>query len=120
MLSLLALATMALATNTPDASLTAQPHNLRRLPGPILSSVDILPLFFGNSSYQDHLVDFYHTVNQSVWWSVLGQYGVQNASLIASARINPQNTTTTLNDVADIQPLLVNLIKSERLQVTPN
>ncbi|KAI8617517.1 hypothetical protein BC830DRAFT_93540 [Chytriomyces sp. MP71] len=117
----LALATKALAAIALTTKSTPPIHQLSHLPGPVLSSVDIFPLFYGTVPYKNHLFDFYRSITKSSWWKVLEQYGLQTGKLMSGMHtMHPRTTATALNDMIDIQPLLFNLIKSGKLQPSPN
>ncbi|KAJ3211788.1 hypothetical protein HDU82_004900 [Entophlyctis luteolus] len=87
--------------------------------GPVLSNVQVQPIWYGNTSYQTEINSFYAAVTKSPWFDILLQYNIQSGS--ASAGISFSGTMyTALDDTTDIQPMLLNMVRSGAITPTEN
>ncbi|KAJ3080820.1 hypothetical protein HDU99_007337 [Rhizoclosmatium hyalinum] len=86
--------------------------------GPVIPNVEVHPIFYGNANYQSQTNSFYAAVTQSAWYDVLAQYNVYRGSAVPGFSVPA--TKSSLDDVNDIQPFLINLIKTGQIRPTAN
>ncbi|KAI8613902.1 hypothetical protein BC830DRAFT_1230158 [Chytriomyces sp. MP71] len=84
--------------------------------GPVIKNVEVHPIFYGKANFESNINEFYAAVTQSTWYDILAQYSVGRGSAVAG--ISQTATLTALDDTNDIQPLLINLVKSGTIKPT--
>ncbi|KAJ3013156.1 UNVERIFIED_CONTAM: hypothetical protein HDU68_000837 [Siphonaria sp. JEL0065] len=84
--------------------------------GPVLTNVQVHPIWYGNPNYQQNLLNFYNGVTQSAWMDSMFQYRVGRGS--SNPAISFSASKSSLDDEKDIQPFLYNLVKTG--QIKPN
>ncbi|KAJ3307875.1 hypothetical protein HDU76_004297 [Blyttiomyces sp. JEL0837] len=87
--------------------------------GPVIQNVEVHTIFYGNPNYQTQLNAFYMAVVKSPWIAMMTEYNTTTPTVqkidygtFGGSYIETGTIKTTLDDVADIQPYLVNLAKS--------
>ncbi|KAJ3080178.1 hypothetical protein HDU99_009073, partial [Rhizoclosmatium hyalinum] len=86
--------------------------------GPVIPNVEVHPIYYGAAQYQSQTDAFYAGVTQSAWYDVLAQYNVYRGSAVLGFSVAA--TKSSLDDVNDIQPFLINLIKTGQIKPTAN
>ncbi|ORY40649.1 hypothetical protein BCR33DRAFT_767841, partial [Rhizoclosmatium globosum] len=99
-------------------NLAATSAHLTYYGGPVISNVEVHPIFYGNANYQSQTNAFYAGVTQSSWYDVLAQYKVYRGTAVPGFSVPA--TLSSLDDVNDIQPFLINLIKAGTIKPTAN
>ncbi|ORY40833.1 hypothetical protein BCR33DRAFT_827655 [Rhizoclosmatium globosum] len=99
-------------------NLAAASAHLTYYGGPVISNVEVHPIFYGDAQYQSQTNAFYAGVVQSSWYDVFAQYNVNRGSAVPGFSVAA--TSTTLDDVNDIQPFLTNLIQTGQISPTAN
>ncbi|ORY36518.1 hypothetical protein BCR33DRAFT_790291 [Rhizoclosmatium globosum] len=99
-------------------NLAASSAHLTYYGGPVISNVEVHPIYYGAAQYQSQTDAFYAGVTQSAWYDVLAQYNVNRGSAVPGFSVAA--TKTSLDDVNDIQPFLTNLIKTGQIKPTAN
>ncbi|ORY47453.1 hypothetical protein BCR33DRAFT_807787 [Rhizoclosmatium globosum] len=99
-------------------NLAAASAHLTNYGGPVISNVEVHPIFYGNANYQSETNAFYAGVTQSSWYDVMAQYNVYRGSAVPGFSVPA--TLSTLDDVNDIQPFLTNLIQTGQIKPTAN
>ncbi|KAI8608420.1 hypothetical protein BC830DRAFT_1155369 [Chytriomyces sp. MP71] len=84
--------------------------------GPVITNVEVHPIFYGAANYQSQLNAFYKGVVQSSWYDIMTQYNVYRGSAVDGFSVS--QTKSSLDDVNDIQALLIGLVRSG--QIKPN
>ncbi|ORY51458.1 hypothetical protein BCR33DRAFT_780426 [Rhizoclosmatium globosum] len=91
-------------------NLAAASAHLTYYGGPVISKVEVHPIYYGAAQYQSQTNAFYAGVTQSSWYDVFAQYNVNRGSAVPGFSVTA--TSTSLDDVNDIQPFLINLIQT--------
>ncbi|KAJ3030693.1 UNVERIFIED_CONTAM: hypothetical protein HDU68_008082, partial [Siphonaria sp. JEL0065] len=79
---------------------------------------EVHPIYYGNANYQSQTNAFYAGVTQSTWYDIMAQYGVGRGSAVAGFSVSA--TKSALDDVNDIQPFLINLVKAGTIKPNAN
>ncbi|KAI8908408.1 hypothetical protein EDD86DRAFT_207599 [Gorgonomyces haynaldii] len=112
-----------LALKTEGESFAAASGNLKYYGGPVISNVEVHPIFYGSSvNYASQITGFYAGVVDSTHMDWLSEYNTGSQSIGRGTLGNSISVTTgiksSLDDVNDIQPLLLKLAQNG--QITPN
>ncbi|KAJ3280595.1 hypothetical protein HDU79_011526 [Rhizoclosmatium sp. JEL0117] len=99
-------------------NLAAASAHLTYYGGPVIPNVEVHPIFYGNANYQSQTNAFYAAVTQSSWFDVFAQYNVGRGSAVPGFSVSA--TKTSLDDVNDLQPFLINLVKAGTIKPTAN
>ncbi|KAI8619134.1 hypothetical protein BC830DRAFT_824765 [Chytriomyces sp. MP71] len=86
--------------------------------GPVIKNVQVNPIFYGAANYQTQLNSFYKGVVQSSWYDILAQYNVNRGSAVNGLAVSAAKNS--LDDANDIQPFLINLVKTGKIQPNAN
>ncbi|KAI8610001.1 hypothetical protein BC830DRAFT_1085077 [Chytriomyces sp. MP71] len=98
-----------------DAPVSA---HLTNYGGPVITNVEVHPIFYGAANYQSQLNSFYKGVVQSSWYDILAQYNVYRGSAVNGIPVSAAKNS--LDDANDIQPFLINLVKTGQIQPNAN
>ncbi|ORY25861.1 hypothetical protein BCR33DRAFT_774158 [Rhizoclosmatium globosum] len=84
-----------------SAVLAASPK-LKYSGGPVIGSVQVVPVYYGNHPYQSQLNQFYSDIVDSPYWSILRQYSKKTKQITKGSLGQPithanPSTTTLLN-----------------------
>ncbi|KAJ3028957.1 UNVERIFIED_CONTAM: hypothetical protein HDU68_000484 [Siphonaria sp. JEL0065] len=101
-----------------DFTNTVVSAHLTYFTGPVIANVKVIPIYYGAANYQTQLNAFYAGVTQSPWIDLLAQYGVGRGTF--GTPVSVTASKTTLDDVLDIQPFLINLVKAGTIVPTAN
>ncbi|KAJ3297790.1 hypothetical protein HDU79_002264 [Rhizoclosmatium sp. JEL0117] len=99
-------------------NLAATSAHLTYYGGPVIPKVEVHPIYYGAAQYQSQTNAFYAGVVQSSWYDVFAQYNVARGSAVPGFSVAA--TSSSLDDVNDIQPFLINLIKTGQIKPTAN
>ncbi|KAJ3297805.1 hypothetical protein HDU79_002279, partial [Rhizoclosmatium sp. JEL0117] len=99
-------------------NLAATSAHLTNYGGPVIPKVEVHPIYYGAAQYQSQTNAFYAGVVKSAWYDVFAQYNVARGSAVAG--ISVAASKSSLDDVNDIQPFLINLIKAGTIKPTAN
>ncbi|ORY31347.1 hypothetical protein BCR33DRAFT_840559 [Rhizoclosmatium globosum] len=99
-------------------NLAATSAHLTNYGGPVIPKVEVHPIYYGAAQYQSQTNAFYAGVVKSAWYDVFAQYNVQRGSAVAGFSVAAAKSA--LDDVKDIQPFLINLIKAGTIKPTAN
>ncbi|ORY36501.1 hypothetical protein BCR33DRAFT_835643 [Rhizoclosmatium globosum] len=99
-------------------NLAATSAHLTNYGGPVIPKVEVHPIYYGAAQYQSQTNAFYAGVVKSAWYDVFTQYNVARGSAVAG--ISVAAAKSSLDDVNDIQPFLINLIKAGTIKPTAN
>ncbi|KAJ3317235.1 hypothetical protein HDU76_001277 [Blyttiomyces sp. JEL0837] len=100
-----------------------QTQNFTWFGGPIISNIEVNPIFYGKVNYQSELEDFYQNIVNSTYWDLLSQYNTSTQSLgrgtFGKSYIeNRPSTRNKLDDIKNIQDYLMKLVTKGK--ITPN
>ncbi|KAJ3084196.1 hypothetical protein HDU99_002734 [Rhizoclosmatium hyalinum] len=102
------------------------PNNLLKYyTGPVIGNIVVNPIFYGaNTYYQNEIVAFLKFLTNSTYMDTLAAYSVPAQKIgrgsYNRSYVETANIKSSLNDVKDIQPYLLNLVKSGIIFPTPN
>ncbi|ORY36494.1 hypothetical protein BCR33DRAFT_855232 [Rhizoclosmatium globosum] len=99
-------------------NLAATSAHLTYYGGPVIPKVEVHPIYYGAAQYQSQTNAFYAGVVQSSWYDVFAQYNVARGSAVPGFSVAA--TKSSLDDVNDIQPFFINLIKTGQIKPTAN
>ncbi|KAI9329719.1 hypothetical protein BDR26DRAFT_922768 [Obelidium mucronatum] len=101
-----------------QANLAPVSAHLTNYGGPVIPNVEVHPIYYGNANYQSNLDAFYAGVTNSAWMDVMNQYGVYRGTAVKGFGVPA--TKSSLDDVADIQKMLIDLVKGGTIRPTAN
>ncbi|KAI8903219.1 hypothetical protein EDD86DRAFT_261814 [Gorgonomyces haynaldii] len=113
------------ALKTEGESFAAASGNLRYYGGPVISNVEVHPIFYGsNVQYKSDIVGFYDGVTDSTYFDWLSEYNTNSQSIgrgsVGSSLSITSGIKSYLDDVNDIQSLLVRLADQGKIQPNDN
>ncbi|KAJ3287876.1 hypothetical protein HDU76_007764, partial [Blyttiomyces sp. JEL0837] len=93
--------------------------------GPVISNVEVFPIFWGQVPYKQQFMQFYTGVVDSTWMDQMSEYNTPNQTIgrgkvIGSYQIDNPPPSTNLNDYNTITPYLRNLVSTGVLKPNAN
>ncbi|KAJ3231863.1 hypothetical protein HDU81_003476 [Chytriomyces hyalinus] len=120
-------ATPTTSTSTQTQSVptkTAPPKLLTYYRGPLIASVDVTVLFYGSSTIQDRIKNYYSFILSSSWMDTLTQYSTATIKItpgqLSGTYTEPDAPLTTIDVARDIEPYLRNLVTTGKIKPTAN
>ncbi|KAJ3203581.1 hypothetical protein HDU83_008072 [Entophlyctis luteolus] len=106
-----------ISDSTQDSSLGGR--SLTYYGGPVLSTVQVQPVWYGNVQFKTELETFYSAIVKSPWFNVLSQYDVLSGNTSAGVNFGGR-LYSALDDANDIQPMLLHMVQSGALKPSNN
>ncbi|KAJ3407471.1 hypothetical protein HDU80_008655 [Chytriomyces hyalinus] len=111
---------------TVDKDMMIERHvGLKYYGGPVVQSVKVLPIFYGDVVYQQELHSFYEfAVKSPIMDIIMTEYSppdfpISHGSVLPALKIS-KNVQSLLDDLSDVKPLLRNLVSTGAIQPTVN